>query len=113
MNFETITLKDSLSSKKLVHVKPNQTVEEVLDILSSNNITSVPGTSHPLLLLTIRVMSEDGSVVHGFVDVLDLVAFLVETCIKPLTIPATYITIYLFGVLIPIVENLEDSLLII
>lgn len=77
MNFETITLKDSLSSKKLVHVKPNQTVEEVLDILSSNNITSVP------------VMSEDGNIVHGFVDVLDLVAFLVETCIKPLTITAT------------------------
>lgn len=77
MNFETISLRDVVPAKKLISVKPSQNVEEVLDILTTNNITSVP------------VMSEDGLMVLGFLDVLDLVAFLVQTCIKSLTLTAT------------------------
>jgi len=70
---QDIKLRDIVSPRKVVTVSGNQTAQDVLNLLSMHHISAVP------------VMSDDHRTVMGFVDVLDILAFLVKTSSKPLT----------------------------
>jgi len=69
---ETTKLRELIQKQQLVTLSMDQTVESVLDVLGRNNISSAP------------ILGNDGKPL-GFVDVLDLLAFMVRTSTKPLT----------------------------
>jgi len=70
---QNIRLREIISPRKVVTVSPNQTTQDVLSLMSMHHISSVP------------VVDEDHRTLLGFVDVLDILAFLVNTSSKPLT----------------------------
>jgi CBS-domain-containing membrane protein len=70
---QDIRLRDIVSPRKVVTVSGNQTAQDVLNLLSMHHISAVP------------VMNDDHRAVMGFVDVLDILAFLVKTSSKPLS----------------------------
>jgi CBS domain-containing protein len=72
---DNLKLRDVVQAKNLLSVNSHQTTEEVLQILNKNKITAVPVL--------------EGKKVLGIVDTLDILAFLVETCCKPLTDPGS------------------------
>jgi len=65
-------LRDVIPTQQLISLKFDQNINNVLELLGKYNICSAP------------ILLSDGSV-QGFVDVLDILAYLVKTSTKPLT----------------------------
>jgi len=71
-----VQLKEVLTPKKLVNLQLHETLQDVLEKFAKYNISSAP-------------IMGDSQVVIGFVDVLDILTFLVKTCYKTLTNTST------------------------